>query len=122
MLATRKAAIDALPAAPIRFLITTQFGKPSSDAGMGNGMRKWCDEAGLPHCSLHGLRKATSRRLAESSASDAEGQAVTGHKKATTFANYRAKTNRKMLATRAVSNLGRLAVVQPTKKDGNSDD
>jgi len=121
MLATTKAAIDALPAAPIRFLITTQFGKRFSDAGMGNRMRKWCDEAGLPHCSLHGLRKATSRHLAESGASDAEGQAVTGHKKATTFAKYRAKANRKMLATRAVSNLGPLAVVQPTESEGNSD-
>lgn len=121
MLATTKKAIDALPAAPIRYLITTQFGKPFSDAGLGNRMRKWCDEAGLPHCSLHGLRKAMSRQLAESGATDAEGKAITGHKKDSTFAYYRAKANRTVLADRAMSNLGPLAVVQPQENEDNSD-
>lgn len=105
MLATTRAAIEALPAAPIRYLVTTQFGKPFTDAGMGNRMRKWCDEAGLPHCSLHGLRKALSRQLAEHGASDAEGQAITGHKKAETFQHYRAKANRSVLADRAMARL-----------------
>ena len=68
MFAATREALEALPAAPLRFLIVTQFGKPFSDAGMGNRMRKWCDEADLPHCSMHGLRKAMSRRLAESGA------------------------------------------------------
>lgn len=117
MFATTRAAIDALPAAPIRFLVTTTFGKPFTDSGMGNRMRKWCDEAGLPHCSLHGLRKALSRQLAEHGSTDAEGQAVTGHKKAETFQKYRAKANRSMLADRALSNLGPLADVQPEKSD-----
>lgn len=106
ILPATRAAIDALPAAPIRFLITTAFGKPFTDAGMGNRMRDWCNEAGLPHCSMHGLRKAVSRRLAESGATDAEGQSVTGHKKAETFAHYRAQANRSLLADRAMSNLG----------------
>lgn len=105
LLATTKAAIEALPAAPIRFLIITEFGKPFTDAGMGNRMRKWCDEAGLPQCSMHGLRSAMSRQLAESGATDAEGQAVTGHKKAETFAKYRARANRSALADRAFERL-----------------
>lgn len=112
-----QAALDALPAAPIRHLVTTSFGKPFTDAGLGNRMRKWCAAAGLPHCSMHGLRKATSRRLAESGATDAEGQAVTGHKKAATFQKYRAKANRVVLADRAMSNLQFRADVQPTKND-----
>ena len=33
----------------------------------GNKMREWCNQAGLPHCSAHGLRKAMSRRLASRS-------------------------------------------------------
>lgn len=122
MLPMTKAAIDALPAAPIRFLITTAFGKPFTDAGMGNKMRDWCDAAGLPHCSLHGLRKAISRQMAESGATDAEGQAVTGHKKGETFAHYRAKANRALLADRALSNLGSVVVVQPTGNDDVSSD
>lgn len=121
MLPTTKAALDALPAAPIRFLITTEFGKPFTDAGMGNRMRKWCDEAGLERCSLHGLRKAMSRHLAESGATDAQGQSVTGHKKDRTFQHYRAKASRTMLADHAFSNLAETAVFQPAENDGSSD-
>lgn len=117
MLASTKAAIDALPATPIRFLIVTAFGKPFTDAGLGNRMRKWCDEARLPHCSMHGLRKAMARQLAESGATDAEGMAVTGHKKAATFAYYRQGANQSTLADRALSNLEASRVVQPAKKD-----
>ena len=101
MLPTTRAALEALPAAPIRHLVTTVHGKPFSDAGLGNRMRKWCDTADLKHCSMHGLRKATSRRLAESGATDAEGQAITGHKKAATFQKYRAKADRVRLADAA---------------------
>lgn len=121
MLATTQAALDALPAAPIRHLVTTTFGKPFTVNGLGNKMRQWCDEAGLPHCTLHGIRKATSRQLAERGSTDAEGQSVTGHKKAETFAKYRAKANRRVLADRAVSNLGTLASFQPSENDGNTD-
>lgn len=121
VMATTKAAIDALPAAPIRFMVTTAFGKPFTDAGMGNKMRDWCDAAGLPHCSMHGLRKAISRQLAESGATDAEGQAITGHKKAETFAHYRAQANRALLADNAMSNLGQFADVQPAENDEITD-
>lgn len=121
MLPLTRAALEALPAAPIRFLITTAFGKPFSDAGMGNRMRKWCNEANLPHCSMHGLRKAMSRRLAESGATDAQGMAVTGHKKNETFAYYRAKANRSLLADAALSNLPDFLNVQPPENDGKTD-
>jgi integrase len=117
MMAATKAALDALPAAPIKHLIVTQYGKPFTVAGLGNRMRKWCDEAGLQHCSMHGLRKALARILAEHQATDAEGQAVTGHKKAVTFAHYRAKANRVRMADRAFSNLGTDYGFQPEKKD-----
>lgn len=105
LLATTKAALEALPAAPIKNLVVNQFGKPFSVAGMGNRMRKWCDTAGLPQCSMHGLRKAISRRIAESGGTDAEGQAITGHRKAETFTHYRAAAHRGRLADRAMSNV-----------------
>jgi integrase len=105
ILAETRAALESLPASPIRNLITTTQGKAFSPAGFGNKFREWCDEAGLPHCSIHGLRKAMSRMLAEGGATDAEGQAVTGHKKAETFQYYRAAANRETLADRALANL-----------------
>lgn len=103
--AATKAALDALPAAPIKHLITTQFGKPFTVAGLGNRMRKWCDEAGLKHCSLHGLRKATSRRLGESGATNLQGRAVTGHKTDKEFMHYAEKANRADLADTAMDSV-----------------
>lgn len=105
LLPMTKAAIDALPAQPFKHLVVGKRGKPYSVAGLGNMMRGWCNEAGLSHCSMHGLRKAMSRRVAESGGTDAEGQAITGHKKSETFAYYRAKANRRDLAGRAMSNV-----------------
>lgn len=105
LLESTRAALEALPAAPLRHLVVTEQGKPFSVDGLGNRMRKWCDAAGLPHCAMHGLRKALARQLAESGATDAEGQAVTGQKKSETFAYYRASANRSALADRAMSNL-----------------
>jgi integrase len=105
LLPMTRQALEALPAAPIKHLVVTHFGKPFSINGLGNRMRKWCDEAGLPQCSLHGLRKAISRRIAESGSTDAQGQAVTGHTKPETFQKYRATANRQTLADDAMSNL-----------------
>ena len=45
--------------------LETSFGKPFTSNGFGNRFRKWCDEAGLPHCSAHGLRKVCASMLAE---------------------------------------------------------
>lgn len=99
-----QAAIDALPAAPIRFFITSATGKPYTVESLGNRFRKWAKEAGCP-TQLHGIRKGVSRQLAESGATDAEGQSITGQKKSKTFAHYRAKADRRRLADNAMAKL-----------------
>jgi hypothetical protein len=48
--------------------LETQFGKPFTSTGFYNWFKRACVKAGIPHCSPHGLRKATSRRLAEAGA------------------------------------------------------
>lgn len=106
MLPETKAALEAMPVAPIRHLVVTTHGKPFSINGLGNKMREWADEAGLPRgCTIHGLRKAMSRRLAESGSSDAQGRSVTGQKDNETFAYYAAAANRDALAIDALANL-----------------
>lgn len=105
IMAEAQAAIDAMPVAGIGHFLVTMHGKPYSVAGFGNAAREWCDQAGLTHCTFHGLRKAQSRRLAEAGSSDAQGRAVTGHKKDATFAYYAARANRASLARDAVANL-----------------
>ena len=59
--------------------LVTEFGKPYSVAGFGNRFRDWCDQAGLKHCSAHGLRKALATELANNGATAHEIMAVTGH-------------------------------------------
>lgn len=49
------------------FLITEQ-GKPFTAAGFGNWFRDRCDEAGLPQCTAHGLKKAGATIAAENRA------------------------------------------------------
>ena len=71
--------IDANPKGNLQFIVT-EYGKPFTDAGFGNRFRKWCDEAGLPNCSAHGLRKAAATRLAEAGCTDREIMAITGHR------------------------------------------
>ncbi|MFL6767923.1 MAG: hypothetical protein ACJ8EX_08385, partial [Sphingomicrobium sp.] len=44
----------------------------------GNKVREWCDEAGLPQCASHGLRKAAARRAAELGGTHAELKAIGG--------------------------------------------
>ncbi|GMM94167.1 hypothetical protein MTsN3n11_24690 [Qipengyuania sp. MTN3-11] len=128
MLPTTRDALEALPAAPIRHLVTTQFGKPFTVAGLGNRFRKWADEAGLPHCTIHGLRRALARRTADTGSTDAEGQSVTGHKKTDTFVGYRSKAERAALSDKLMdriealelSNLHPEGFVQPSESDANA--
>ena len=74
-----QAIIDATPSEHLTFLVTS-YGKPFTAAGFGGWFRERCDEAGLPHCSAHGLRKAACRRLAEAGCSSKVIAAISGHK------------------------------------------
>ncbi len=73
-----QASIDAFPSKHAAFLVT-EFGKPFTTNGFGNKFKDWCRQAGLPHCSAHGVRKFTSAQLAESDATPHQIGAVTGH-------------------------------------------
>ena len=48
--------IDASPRGELTFLIN-DLGRAFTDAGFGNKMRDWCNQANLPHCSAHGGRR-----------------------------------------------------------------
>jgi integrase len=78
---TLREVMAATPRENMTFLVTA-CGKPFTPAGFGNWFRERCNEAGLPHCSAHGLRKAAARRLAEAGCSNQQIKAITGHKTA----------------------------------------
>jgi integrase/recombinase XerD len=98
------AIINATLTRHLTFLVT-EYGKPFSAAGFGGKFREWCDEAGLPHCSAHGLRKATASRLAERGATAHEIMAVTGHQSLAEVERYTRAARKVGLADIAMSKL-----------------
>ena len=99
-------ALALVPRTNLTFL-TTKFGAPFTPAGFGNWFRERCDEAGLPQCSAHGLRKLVATRLANFGCSEEEIKAITGHKSSSEVARYTKARDQKRLANSAVNKLKR---------------
>jgi integrase/recombinase XerD len=96
--------IEATPTRHLTFLVT-EYGKPFSVAGFGAKFREWCNQAGLPHCSAHGLRKATAARLAERGATPHEIMAITGHRSLGEVERYTRAARKSQLADSAMAKL-----------------
>ena len=94
------------PCGDLTFLVT-DFGRPFSSAGFGNKFRHWCDQAGLPQCSAHGLRKAAAARLAELGASEHEIMAITGHQTSKEVSRYTRAARQMLLAESAMARITR---------------
>jgi integrase len=89
--------IAASPTGDQTFLVT-EYGKPFTPAGFGAWFRKRCDEAGLPHCTAHGLRKAGATLAAEAGATDRQLMAMFDWTTASQATIYTAGADRKRLA------------------------
>lgn len=98
-------ALGAMKRVGLKTFLVTEYGKPFSRAGFGNKMREWCDEAGLHHCTAHGLRKAIARRLADQGESQQSIKSVGGWKGDAEVATYTAAADQKRLATGAIGRL-----------------
>lgn len=85
--------------------LVTEYGRPFTNNGFGNWMRDRCDEAGLPDCSSHGLRKAASRRLAEAGCTNQQIKAITGHESEKEVARYTKAAEQKRMADAAMEAL-----------------
>lgn len=110
-------AVDACPSNAPTFLVTTH-GKPFIKEGFGNWFRERCNEAGLPHCSGHGLRKAASRRLAELGLSNQVIKSITGHSTDSEVARYTKNADQAHMAVVAMKALeGR---TESNPKEGES--
>jgi integrase len=98
-------AIDAMPVEHMVFL-TTASGKPFDTASFGNWFRERCREAGVRKgLSLHGLRKAACRRLAEAGCTPHEIMAISGHTTLKEVTRYTNKVDRKHMARAAMKRL-----------------
>jgi integrase len=106
------AVLSVLPRTNMTFLVTG-FGKPFTAPGFGNWFRDRCDEAGLPQCSAHGLRKLAATRLAHAGCSNQEIKAITGHRSDSALAPYIRAADQARLARAAIERRAR------TKRDEN---
>lgn len=100
--------IDATPSGHMTYLVT-EFGKPFTAPGFGNKFRDWCNQAGLPHCSAHGLRKAGATLAADNGATEHQLMAIYGWASPKQAALYTKRANRRKLAGDAM-HLIRLSV------------
>jgi integrase len=96
--------IDATPSGHLTFLINERGG-PFPDASFGNWFRDRCNEAGLRHCSFHGLRKAAATRLIDAGCDVVEAAAITGHASLKELQRYIETRDRKKAARRAMGKL-----------------
>jgi integrase len=98
-----RAAIDAMPNAHPVFM-WTELGEPRTLGGFSKWFPRMCKAAGLPKgLSVHGLRKATCRRMAEAGCSNAEIKAVTGHETDREVARYTKAADQERLARAAAA-------------------
>lgn len=72
---------EALDAAPRRgeYVLTTEQGTPRALGTLTNDFHRWTTAAGLEGCTMHGLRKALGKILAESEATTRELMDTLGH-------------------------------------------
>ncbi|MEN2786565.1 tyrosine-type recombinase/integrase [Sphingomonas qilianensis] len=102
-----RAAIEAMPPRlpeATAFLLT-DWGRPYTSAGFGNWFRECCDDAGLPHCTAHGLRKAIMRRAAELELGNQSLKSISGHTEDAEVALYTASASQRRLADSALKQI-----------------
>jgi integrase len=93
--------VDATATGDLTFLVT-EHGRSFAVAGFGNWFRDRCNEAGLPECSAHGLRKAAATALAESGASPHQLMSWFGWKSLKQAELYTRAADQKKLAASVV--------------------
>lgn len=98
------AGITASKIGNLTFLIT-ECGNPFTANGFGDRFKDWCRQANLPHCSAHGVRKATPTALAEAGATPHEIMVVTGHQTLEEVERYTKAVNRQRTADSAMAKL-----------------
>ena len=94
--------LDANPSGHLAYLVS-EWGRPyASPKTFGNRFKAWCVQAGLRHCSFHGLRKAGATFAAEQGATDRQLMAIFGWEDAKQATVYTKAADRVRLAADAM--------------------
>lgn len=101
-----KAAANACPSGRPWFIVSAK-GRPYTKESFGNWFKERCVEAGLPHCSAHGLRKAAARRMAEIGLPNQLIKAITGHTTDSEVSRYTKRADQAKRAELAMAEMER---------------
>lgn len=106
-------AIDATPSGSLTFLLSER-GRPfASSYAFSPWFRRACDEAGLPHCTAHGLRKAGATIAANNGASVHELMAMFGWARSSMAEVYTRAADRARLARAAAERIANASGSNP---------
>lgn len=98
------------------FLIHRSDGKPFSEGVISKVLKAALRKAGIPEDrKLHGLRKATCRRLAEAGCSEREIMSVSGHRSPQMVSAYVKAASQRTMATAAMAKLSAAQPVLPNR-------
>ena len=98
-------ALAATPTGIETFLVNA-YGRPFTDAGIGNRVREWCDRAGLPECTAHGLKKIAATLCAEAGATPRQMMDLFDWSSESMATVYTRKANKRRMAGQAGGLLG----------------
>lgn len=87
-----------LPAGQMMLVAHGAKALPYKPETLGNWFRKVCDAAGLPHCSLHGVRKGQATAIADEGGTEFEVMSFLAHASPKEAATYTKKAGRAKLA------------------------
>ena len=97
-------SIAATPTGHLAFLVSNR-GAPYTKESLGNWFREQCEGLGLDGYSLHGLRKAASRRMAEVGLSNQLIKSITGHVTDSEVSRYTRDAEQQRMADMAMESL-----------------
>jgi integrase len=115
-------SIDATKTGTLTFLVGAR-GRPfTSSFTFGAWFRKACDDAGLTHCTAHGLRKAGATIAANSGATVHELMAMFGWSRSSMAEIYTKKADRARLARAAAERIANAQVSNPAPGCGPTEE
>ena len=113
-------AIEAMPAAGNLTFLAKSTGKALTPGGFTNWFHEKCQGAGLHGLSVHGLRKAACRRLAEAGCSANVIQAISGHASLREVQRYVEAADRARLARAGIATVA--TAFPPTRTSSGKPD
>lgn len=106
ILAELAAELKHVPRDQFLFL-THSGGRGYAPESLGNWFKDRCRDAGIPHCNIHGVRKAAATRLAEAEGTENEIAALLAHSNTRQASTYTKKADKRRLADTGFAKLER---------------